>query len=236
MSIAEKLTTVAENQQKVFDAGKKSEYDAFWDAYQSNGNRRNYAHAFAGPAWGCDVFKPKYPIRFNDVNINSRTAYGVFNWHGRANANYVLDLSTIDIDFSGCMSLNLAFSNSRVDNITIDGSNLNTMDNAFNGSDGGNTITTINIKITDKCTSMYNAFNYCRLLTNLIFTEDSVIAANIALGQSDKLTTESIDSIINALQDRTGLSAYKVTFHADVVAKLSEEQMNKILNKGWNVG
>ena len=236
MSIAEKLTTVAENQQKVYDAGKKSEYDAFWDAYQSNGNRRNYANAFAGQAWGCDVFKPKYPIRFNDVTINSRTAYGVFNWHGRANANYVLDLSTIDIDFSGCMSISSAFSNAKVDNITINGINIVSMDNAFNGGDGGNAITTINIKITDKCTNMTNAFTYCRSLTNLIFTEDSVIATPITLTQSDKLTAESIDSIINALQDRTGLSAYKVTFHADVVTKLSEEQMNKILNKGWNVG
>ena len=39
MSIAEKLTTVAENVPKVYEAGKKAEYDAFWDKYQNNGKR-----------------------------------------------------------------------------------------------------------------------------------------------------------------------------------------------------
>ena len=111
MSIAEKLTTIAENQQNVFDAGKKSEYDAFWDAYQQNGNRRNYAFAFSGQAWGCNAFKPKYPIRFNDYNVNTRYAYRMFEWHGRGLTDYVLDLSKLDIDFSGCMSLNFTFSN-----------------------------------------------------------------------------------------------------------------------------
>ena len=38
MSIAEKLTTIAENEQKVYDAGQKSEYDRFWDSYR--GSRR----------------------------------------------------------------------------------------------------------------------------------------------------------------------------------------------------
>ena len=42
MSIAEKLVTVAENEQKVYDAGKQAEYDAFWDNYQVYGNRENF--------------------------------------------------------------------------------------------------------------------------------------------------------------------------------------------------
>ena len=35
MSIADKLTTIAENEQKVYDAGAKSEHDKFWDSYQN---------------------------------------------------------------------------------------------------------------------------------------------------------------------------------------------------------
>ena len=62
MSIADKLYTVAENQQKVFDAGKKAEYDAFWDGYQQKGNRVSYAVCFAGAAWNDEVYNPKYPI------------------------------------------------------------------------------------------------------------------------------------------------------------------------------
>ena len=61
MSISDKLVTIAENEQKVFDAGKKAEYDAFWDAYQTNGNRRHYNHAFYD-YWDDITYNPKYPI------------------------------------------------------------------------------------------------------------------------------------------------------------------------------
>ena len=38
MSIAEKLTKVAENVPKVYEAGKKDEHDKFWDEYQTTRN------------------------------------------------------------------------------------------------------------------------------------------------------------------------------------------------------
>ena len=43
-------------------AGKKAEYDAFWDAYQINGTRTNYTYAFGSNCWSDDTFKPKYNI------------------------------------------------------------------------------------------------------------------------------------------------------------------------------
>lgn len=60
MSIAEKLTTVAENVPKVYEAGAKSEYDKFWDAFQNNGKKTFYQYAFY--AWN-DGFYPKYDIK-----------------------------------------------------------------------------------------------------------------------------------------------------------------------------
>ena len=45
----------------VFDAGKKAEYDAFWDSYQKNGNRRQYDYAFYN-CWDDITYNPKYPI------------------------------------------------------------------------------------------------------------------------------------------------------------------------------
>lgn len=62
MSIAEKLTTIAENQQKVFDAGIKSEYDRYWDTFQADGTRRNYWGAFSLWFWTEEILKPKYPL------------------------------------------------------------------------------------------------------------------------------------------------------------------------------
>jgi hypothetical protein len=64
MSIAEKLATIAENQQKVYDAGKQAEYDAFWDEVQNYGNRRKYQITFNGEGliWTDKTYNPKYPI------------------------------------------------------------------------------------------------------------------------------------------------------------------------------
>ena len=236
MSVKENATTIAENVPKVYEAGKKSEYDRFWDAYQQNGTRKNYAYAFAGQAWASESLNPKYPIRFNDSNANTRHACGMFCWHGRGRTDYVLDVSTLDIDWSGCKSLYLTFANAKVDNITIDGSNIISMNNTFSGADGGNTITTINLKVTETCTDFSNAFHYCTKLTNLTFTDDSVIAEHISLAQSSLLSAESVNSIINALEDRSGLTARTVTFHTDIVANLTETQLQQISEKNWQVG
>lgn len=77
MTISEKLVQIAENEKKVydagyteglnkggyadgFDAGKKAEYDAFWDAFQNYGNRNRYDHAFF--QWGGEAVHPKYKV------------------------------------------------------------------------------------------------------------------------------------------------------------------------------
>ena len=61
MNIADKLTTIAENEQKVFDAGKQAEYDRFWDDFQNKGGATGCAYMFYGTgAWNMDLYKPKY--------------------------------------------------------------------------------------------------------------------------------------------------------------------------------
>jgi hypothetical protein len=47
------------------------------------------------------------------------------------------------------------------------------------------------------------------------------------------LTPESVDSIIDGLADLTGKTSQKVTFHADVINRLTTEQGTRILNKNW---
>ena len=109
MSIAEKLTTVAENvsrthevvdaynanvsenvtkinrrllgnsypeggktlYEKAVEEGKAAEWTRFWDAYQENGQRVQYAYAFAGRCWNDDTLKPKYTIGAkSDLSMN----------------------------------------------------------------------------------------------------------------------------------------------------------------------
>ena len=58
MSIVNKLVTIAENEQKVYEAG----YKGFLNDYQNNGNRTYYEYAFAGRGWGDARYNPKHPI------------------------------------------------------------------------------------------------------------------------------------------------------------------------------
>lgn len=98
MTTAEKLTTIAENMPKVYEAGKNAAYDAFWDAYQQNGERVNYHTGFAGKGWNEHAFKPKYDIK-------PTTAYMMF-YQIPTNANIDLvktaEEQGIVFDFSNC--------------------------------------------------------------------------------------------------------------------------------------
>lgn len=68
MSIATKLVTIAENEQKVYAAGQKAEYDRFWDNVQNYGNRTSYINGFSGASWNDKTYNPKYPIVCNSLN------------------------------------------------------------------------------------------------------------------------------------------------------------------------
>ena len=54
-----------------FVAGKQAEYDAFWDAFQLNGTRRNYPFTFAGSGWTDSTFNPKYPIVITNMALQT---------------------------------------------------------------------------------------------------------------------------------------------------------------------
>lgn len=68
MSIAEKLQTIADNEQNVYNSGKKAEYDRFWDAYQKNGKRADYTQAFCY-GWDDKTYNPKYDIKTAGGNL-----------------------------------------------------------------------------------------------------------------------------------------------------------------------
>ena len=102
MSIADKLTTIAENEQKVFEAGRTQEWNDFWDIYQSRGSRRAYEHAFRGlvagsvNGWNDSNFKPKYDI------IASNLAY-CFQYSSITNLKQILEDCGVSLSFSDSM-------------------------------------------------------------------------------------------------------------------------------------
>ena len=137
MSITDKLVVIAENEQKVYDAGykkgkqeggdteaaynqgvedgKKAEYDAFWDAYQENGGRTVYGYAFAGNGWKTEVFSPKYNISPSSAAYMFTGFYGNrigdvnYDIETGVNLDNVLNNLNVSLDFSNCTDFTSAF-------------------------------------------------------------------------------------------------------------------------------
>ena len=216
MSIAKKLKTVAENQQKVydagftagqatggntdaayqagFDAGKQAEYDAFWDAYQQNGKRTNYAYAFGGDGWRtAALFKPKYDLK--PINANCMFAYGSLTGCDLKNllesSGVVLDTSQTT-NFKYFLQYSSPFRIPELD--TRAANNLNDMVHNAN-------VATIDKLILrdDGSQEIHSIIRFSPGLENIVI--EGVIGSNVNLSESIKLTKASIESIMNALSD-----------------------------------
>lgn len=215
MSIAEKLTTIAENQQRVYDAGyakgqaeggggnydegyedgQKAEYDRFWDLFQNYGKRSHYAYAFAYNGWTDENYNPKYPIDYTNTN-------GIGNM-------FVWTRGITDTKVP----------------ITANGSCVN----AFSNSE----IKRIPKLIFRGATNVNNMFLSATKLEELYC--EGEIALSISFAQSNLLTNESVQSIIDCLKDLTGQTAQTLTFHATVGANLTEAQKATITAKNWQL-
>lgn len=243
MSIAEKLTTITENQQKVYDAGvaagqasggysdgysagQQAEYDRFWDDYQDNGTRTNYDLAFTGIGWDNDLFQPKY-------TINPKSGYMMF-YKTAFQGDLMEHLNNlgVTIDTSNLTNAQYMFaSNSGITRIgEID---LSKVTNGYYIFQSASALQTIDKLIFSETTQTYQAFYYCYALENI--TIDGVIPTGQYFGHSANLTNESVQSIIDHLKDRTGLDAHNLTFHANVGARLTDVQKAAITAKNWNL-
>lgn len=206
MSIAQKLKTVAENQQKVYaagyaegqrsgnygegyEAGQLAEYDRFWDAYQQNGNRGDYQYAFYN--WDYACYNPKYPI--HGVIANS-------------------------------------FRGSVITNTQVPIVAKNSSANAFYGCSSLVTIPSLDISGSSNTSYMFLNTNS---LVDVRFFGD--IPLGIDFSKCANLSDASIQSIIDHLKDLRGATAQTLTFHATVGGKLTEAQKASITAKNWTL-
>ena len=103
MKILEKITKIKNNNSKVFDAGKQTEYDTFWDSFQldANGNvKTNGVSMFSGAGWTDKTFKPKHKM------LSLKNAERMFRTSGMVNALYTYKDY---FDFSKCTNIQQAF-------------------------------------------------------------------------------------------------------------------------------
>ena len=223
MSIAGKLQTIAENMQKVYEAGagtggggnydegyqmgytegeskgRESQYNEFWNAYTQNGTRYNWNNAFFGYGWNDKSYNP--PSDFNNVKY--------------------------------CNSM---FSQSSITDIkvAIDLTNSTSTNSLFLSA---TSLKTIPLLIVHKELTFSNNFKGCNNLENI--TIQGAIGKNgFDVSESTKLTKESLMSVINALEDKsadTSGTVWKVTLGATNKAKLSADELKIATDKGWVV-
>lgn len=210
MTPSDKLTQIAENIPKVFEAGKKDEYDAFWDAFQDGGKRTGYSYAFTTRFWNKNTFNPKYPIAPTQATYMFQNFNNNLEWATRKNR---MDMSNFEFDFSDLTDASYLFHNARVENIFCDLSNATKIFYAF-GSPQNGSIDKLTIRISEKCTNFDYAFHYQTYTETLLFTDDSIIAASISFQWSESLSRASIESIINALSDSVTGKTLTLSKHA----------------------
>lgn len=241
MSIAEKLITVAENDQIITEAvateadliaeiksmvdnlpeagGGDSYYDTFWDAYQQNGNLTNYYGAFYGAGWTDETFKPKYtPMPGGGEMFHNS---GITKLE-----NGIVDFSKLGdgyMVFRGCPNL--------VRLPRLDFSSMTMSSWLFGQCPKLEEIECI--VVNETLTSNTNLFWGCSALKEVRF--EGVIGQAMTLQWSNLLSNDSVQSIIDHLKDLTGATAQTLTLHADVGAKLTQTQKDAIAAKNWNV-
>ena len=74
-------------------------------------------------------------------------------------------------------------------------------------------------------------FENCPKLKEITFKKNSIVC-DVNIPDSPDLTTKSVQSIIDGLNDTTGATLY---LHSDVLNRLTEAQKKEITDKGWSV-
>ena len=221
------LTTIAENQPKIkelgynegFGAGKKSEYDAFWDSFQYYGQRKHYAYGFyfsetlvdsKVPVWTDENFKPKY-----DIIANGSAEKMFFNCDF-TDFKGILEKQGIVLDTSGAYTVKQAFS--RCKELTrLPVLNLSYASNIDSTFEFCYKLESIDkIILNNKGTQTFTfPFNSCISLNEIRI--EGVIGTNFKFNYSSLVSVESMKSIITHLKDYAGTAdeyKYTVTFKA----------------------
>lgn len=211
-----------------YNEGKKSEYDTFWDAYQQNGERTMYNYAFAYSGWNGDNFYPKYDI------VPSTGGVNLFTESKNLNIDLIRRLTDcgVVLDTSQSTTIVNIFSSSAVTTVPhISSASSSNVTNIFANC---TQLVTVEKLTVHKDITYSRSFYGCGALKNI--TIEGEIGNSISFSSSYKLTSASVDSIINALVDYSGTTTSPIlTFHATVKGNLTDEQIATITSKNWTL-
>ena len=101
MNIAEKLTVIAENEPKVYDAGKSAEYESFWENALKDKQNTSFEYTFADMVWNdytLNIPEKYLPLTPTSVNYPFR---------------YCSATILPSVDYRGCGSTKTAYAYAR---------------------------------------------------------------------------------------------------------------------------
>jgi hypothetical protein len=216
---------------EVYEAGKKAEWNEFWDAIQQNGTRGDYSYAFR--FFADSSFYPKY-------DIQPTSAIGMFGSSNIVDLKQRLLDCGVTLDFSKTTNLSYMFSPCytiiRVPTITA--TSATTLEYMFSNDNQLIEIEKIVLK-SDGTQSLFRTFRWCAQLEQL--TIEGVIGHinGIDLQSSTKLSKASITSVVNALSTTTsGLTATfsKTAVESAFGSTTSEEWLALVATKSnWTI-
>ena len=226
MSIADKLTTIAENEQKVYDAGKQASYDEFWDAYQNYG-KADYEYGFCGTRWNDETFAPKY-----DLKPTYWGAGYMFHRCGIVDLKGALEKCGVQLDLKNAHNLNNTFSGSTIERFPI--LDLTNADYSLNYMFSDCSVKYIEKIISSANTKYYGyTFQNATSLTDVTF--EGVIARSVDSHWSP-LSKASILSIIEHLSDTASGQTLTLSKAAKEAAFSDTEWAELIATKpNWSV-
>ena len=220
-----KTAELAEKVGAVFDAGRKAGNDAFWDAYQQNGNRTEYNYAFANYLWTKETFRPKY-------NIAPTVAHYMFQFNAiGGDLVAILDNLEITLDFSKTTGMTNLFAGSKFTRIgEIDTRSISLLNSCFANANLLETIDKLKVR---EALRYSTTFNGCTALKNL--TIDGTIAQNgFDVSSCTKLSKASILSILNALSTTIGGCAVTFSKNAVDVAFADDKYIGSESQEWWD--
>lgn len=211
-NIADKLTAIAENVPRVYEAGKKAEYDAFWDACQENGNRTNYDAAFGQATWNGNNFKPKYDMK----PTTATQMFYRFNGNGfTASMDLAARLEEcgVTLDFSECEYFNYCFQNAQINRVgVLDVRKAkSTINSLFSNCYWLHKVD----KLIVAESNVFDSWSFLNADIRNIVVE-GVIGSDLAL-QTCPLTKASFESVINSLS--SSASGKTATFQKNAKEK-----------------
>ena len=229
MTLAEKTLLLKQDYDDVYEAGKKAEYDAFWDSTQNYGERTSFIYGYAGQSWTNDTFEPKYDMEVTD-------AYYMFANSLITNLVESLNKQKVNLSFSKATRLSGTFTYTATRYIGIvDASNSTDNTNLFNGASYLISVEGLILK-SDGEQTITNMVRNCPKLEHLPILGGVIAKNGFDVSASKKLDHESLVSYLYALQDKSSVSgSWVCTLGPENLAKLTDAEKAIATQKGWSL-